>query len=375
MHHAVVIGGGPAGAALATRLAQAGREVVLVEREAGPADKVCGEFLSREAGLYLASLGLRLPALGAVSIDALRFCERGHVTAVKLPFAAWSLSRRVLDEALLGLAAESGATIRRGVKAQGLAPSRAGFRARLEDGTAIDAGAAFVATGKHDLRGFKRAAGLQDDLVAFKLHWRLSLEQTTALSGHIELVLFEGGYAGLSLVEQGRANLCLVVRRRRFAELGQRWERLLAAMRAESPHLDTRLTGGAPCWPRPLALTAIPYGYVRRRSTGIWYLGDQAAVIPSFSGDGMSIALHSAELAAATYLAGAPADTYQRRLARDVTGQVLLATGLSRGLVWRPAQAALGGVARALPGIMTAVASHTRVSDAALARAGLQGAR
>ncbi len=90
----------------------------------------------------------------------------------------------------------------------------------------------------------------------------------------------------------------------------------------------------------------IPYGHVRRRSDGIWRLGDQAAVIASFSGDGISIALHSAELAAATYLEGGDADAYQRRLSRDVTGQVLLATALSHALVRRPAQAALGAAAR-----------------------------
>jgi flavin-dependent dehydrogenase len=371
MMDAVVVGGGLAGAALATQLARAGREVALIEREAGPADKVCGEFLSREAGLYLSALGLRLPALGAVPIDALRLCEGREVATVKLPFAAWSLSRRVLDEALLQLAAAAGATIRRGVKAQGLEPSGAGFRAQLEDGSSIDAGAAFLATGKHDLRGFKRPPGLQSDLVAFKLYFQLARPQIAALSRHIELVLFDGGYAGLSLVEDERANLCLLVRRARFAELGQRWDRLLAAMRAASPHLDARLAGATSCWPRPLALSAIPYGYVRRRSTGIWHLGDQAAVIPSFSGDGMSIALHSAELAATSFLAGARADAFQRRLARDVSAQVWLSTLVSQGLVRRSTQRVIGVAARLLPGLMAAVASHTRVSDAALARAGV----
>lgn len=368
MTGAVVIGGGPAGAALATRLALAGLEVVLVEREPGPVDKVCGEFLSCEAGLYLASLGLDLPALGAVPLDAVRLCERGRVTAVALPFAASSLSRRVLDEALLARAASAGAMIRRGAKVKELARARAGWAARLEDGTLIHAGAAFLATGKHDLRGHKRPRGLQDDLVAFKLHWRLAPRQAAELERHVELVLFKGGYAGLQPVEGGRANLCLLVRRRRLLALGQRWDSLLAAMRAESPHLDARLAGAEACWARPLALSAIPYGHVRRRSDGIWRLGDQAAVIPSFSGDGMSIALHSAELAAATYLEGGDAGVYQQRLSRDVTGQVLLATVLSHGLVRRPAQAALGAAARLWPHLMSTVAFHTRVSDAALSR-------
>lgn len=364
----VVIGGGPAGAALATRLSRAGREVIVVERD-GPAHKVCGEFLSREAGLYLRSLGLSLEALGAVPIDALRLCEGSHVTTVKLPFAAWSLSRLVLDEALLDLAVDAGATLRRGAKVVGLEPTGNAFRAKLVGGDAIDARAAFLATGKHDLRGFKRPAGLQDDLVAFKLHWRLLPDQVKALSRHIELVLFEGGYAGLSLVEGELANLCLVVRRGRFAELGQRWDGLLSSLRAESPHLRERLGGAHPCWPKPLALSSIPYGYVRRRSTAIWHLGDQAAVIPSFSGDGMSIALHSADMAATAYLAGAPADTFQRRLAADVTGQVMLSTALSHGLVRKQAQTALGVAARMIPGLVAMVASRTRLPDAALGRA------
>jgi menaquinone-9 beta-reductase len=365
---AVVVGGGPAGAALATRLALAGREVVLVEREAASTDKVCGEFLSHEACLYLAALGLDLPALGAVPIDAVRLCVRGHVATVPLPFAASSLSRRVLDEALLGRAASAGATIQRGTKVSDLSRVGSGWAARLEDGALMKAAEAFLATGKHDLRGHRRPRGLQDDLVAFKLHWRLAPRQVAELERHVELVLFEGGYAGLQPVEGRRANLCLLVRRRRLLDLGQRWDTFIAAVRAESPHLDARLAGAEPCGARPLALSAIPYGHVRRRADGIWRLGDQAAVIPSFSGDGTSIALHSAELAAATYLEGGTADAYQRRLAREVTGQVLLATILSQGLVRRPGQAVVGAAARLWPGLMSTVAFHTRVSDAALSR-------
>jgi flavin-dependent dehydrogenase len=368
MIEAVIVGGGPAGAATATRLARAGREVVLLEREAGPVDKVCGEFLSREAGLYLTSLGLDLGALGAVPIEAVRLATSRATAAVKLPFSAWSLSRRVLDEALLARAAAVGATLRRGQKVAELARSGEIWRVRLEGGATIEAQTAFLATGKHDLRGWKRPPGLQDDLLAFKIYYRLAEGQAKELDRHVDLVLFEGGYAGLQPVEEGRANLCLLVRRRRFAALGQRWDHLLAAIRAESTHLDARLRGAEACWARPLSLSVIPYGHVRRRADGLFRLGDQAAVIPSFSGDGMSIALHSAELAVQTYLAGLGADAFQRRLSRDVAGQVLLATGLSYGLVWGPTQAVLSATARLFPGMMAAVASHTRVSDAALAR-------
>jgi flavin-dependent dehydrogenase len=364
----VVIGGGLAGAATAIRLATAGREVTLFEREPGPVDKVCGEFLSREAGAYLTALGIDLPALGAVGIDAVRWCAPRHTVERPLPFSALSLSRRVLDEALLQRAAAAGATVRRGVKVTALTRQPTGWVAHLEDGSELSAESVFLATGKHDLRGHQRPKGFQNDLVAFKMHWRLLPQQAEDLGRRVELVPFDGGYAGLQPIEQGLANLCLVVRRARFHELGQRWERLLAAICSESPQLEARLAGATPLRARPLAIASIPYGYVRQSSDGIWRLGDQAAVIPSFSGDGMSIALHSAELAASTLIQGGTADDYQRQLASDVKGQMVLATALSLGMVHGPVQLVLGALARVWPRLMATVASYTRVSDAALSR-------
>jgi flavin-dependent dehydrogenase len=304
-----------------------------------------------------------------------RLTEGEKVTRVELPFAAWSLSRRALDEALIGRAAAAGATIQRGASVVELARRSEGYRARLDDGATVSARTAFLATGKHDLRGWKRPPGLQNDLLAFKIYFELARAQQAELGRHVELILFEGGYAGLQPVEGGRANLCLVVRRARFAALGRRWENLLAAMRAGSPHLDRRLSGARPTWTRPLALAAIPYGHVLRGTSGPFRLGDQAAVIPSFSGDGMSLALHSAELAVTSYLAGDGANAFQKRLARDVHAQVLLATGLSHGLVRRPTQLALCAVARRFPALVAAVAARTRISDAALARTRLDPVR
>ncbi len=75
-----VAGGGLAGAAAAARLAAAGRRVVVFERERGPHDKVCGEFLSGEAAGELAELGLAPATLGAAPIGALRLAA-GRATA------------------------------------------------------------------------------------------------------------------------------------------------------------------------------------------------------------------------------------------------------------------------------------------------------
>lgn len=88
--------------------------------------------------------------------------------------------------------------------------------------------------GKHDLKGFKRTPGRQNDLVGFKLHWRLAAAQQATLGPAVELFLFPGGYAGLELVEGGIANLCLVVRREHFTSLGGRWDFLLSGLRGET---------------------------------------------------------------------------------------------------------------------------------------------
>jgi flavin-dependent dehydrogenase len=369
MTDAIIVGGGLAGGALAARLASAGRAVVVLERESAPADKVCGEFLSHEAMRDLGHLGLDLPALGAVPIDAVRVFVRNKAASARLPFTACSLSRKVLDEALLCRAAALGAQIRRGARVRSLELEGKGWAARLDDGERLIGGAGFLATGKHDLPGQRRPPGWQHDLVAFKMHFVLSSGAQAALARTVEIVLFEGGYAGLQPVEGGRANLCLVVRRARLARLGRSWPGVLSAVCGESAHLVSRLDGAVPCWPRPLALSSIPYGHLQRGSDGIWRLGDQAAVIPSFAGDGMSIALHSAGLAASMYLGGQAAPAYQRRLASDVTRQMVLATLISQGLVRGITQRALGYVVDGWPGLLTRVAAGTRIPESALARA------
>src|SRR5579872_5695246 len=77
---ALIVGGGPAGSALAIALARAGRSVVLLERETGPHHKVCGEFLSGEAVLHLSALEIDLVQLDAERIDRVRLeCGHHHV--------------------------------------------------------------------------------------------------------------------------------------------------------------------------------------------------------------------------------------------------------------------------------------------------------
>ena len=360
MHEVLVIGGGLAGAAAATHLAQAGREVLLLERERGPHDKVCGEFLSFEGQEYLHQLDVDPQALGGEPIGAVAVERKRSRTETPLAFKALSLSRRVLDEAVLARAVEAGAKVLRGVRATTLERAGSGWAVGVHGGETLRARDLILATGKHDLRGWRRPPGQQPDLLGFKMYWRPP--SVRGLDGTVELHLFPGGYAGLEMVEGGRANLCLVVRRASFAALGGRWDVLLAHLRETCPGLASQLSDAVPCQAKPLAIAAIPYGLVQKRSDGLWRLGDQAAVIPSFTGEGMSIALHSARLASSFLEAGRSPRDFQKKLASDIRGQVRRSTLASRALVAPLPQAVVGRVLN--PPLMRWLLRETRLPEA-----------
>jgi flavin-dependent dehydrogenase len=274
----------------------------------------------------------------------------------------------VLDEAILLQASAGGAHLQRGRSVRSLRRLDEQWIAELDDGTKVAARDAFLATGKHDLRGWKRPAGRQNDLIAFKLHWRAAAARIGALGPYVGLFLFPGGYAGIEPVENGILNLCLVVRGSHFARLGGRWEVLLSTLRGNFLLLHQALAGAEACWDRPLAIASIPYGFVQSRGDGPWRLGDQAAVIPSFSGDGIAIALHSARMAADYYLSGRSTSEFQSDLARDVMGQVRRATLLSRLLVQPKGQTVAMAIAQFAPGLVRQIWRGTRIPNRRLVR-------
>ena len=360
-----MVGGGLAGSAAAIRLAQNGRKVLLLEKEPAAHDKVCGEFISIDAQHYLRELGLDWAALGAERIDDIRIMRGRRTASAGLPFIGVSLSRRVLDEALLVRARDQGAEVWRGAAVTALAKERECWRIEVAGRDAIRAETIFLATGKHDLREWRRAGGKQTDFVGFKCHFLLTPAQTAALSDHVEMTLFDGGYAGLSLVEKGKANLCLVVTKRQFAWYGKTWDALLSGILKASPPLAERMNGGRPCWPRPLSIFGIPYGFVYRgasgASPGLYRLGDQMAVIPSFSGYGMSIALHTAFLAAECHMRG-DADLYHRRARSDLLPLIRRASLLSKMAEYPLAQRGMLFAFGIRPGLIATIAKRSRIS-------------
>jgi flavin-dependent dehydrogenase len=349
---ALIIGGGLAGAAAAIDLARAGHRALLLEREAAPHDKICGEFLSGEAVAALEALGVPPARLGAVPIGRVELWAGQRHVAAGLPFAALSLSRRALDAAMLEVAQAAGAEVRRGMGVRSLSGTIA-----QTSGGEVRGRHLLLASGKHDVRGQSRPPG--PDEIGLKMYFRAPALHRH-LAGTVRVVFFDGGYAGLQPVEGGRLNLCLLVAGAQYREAGD-WPALLAQLLRE-PGLAA-LADAEQLLPRPLAISRVPYGHLAQRSDdGLWRLGDQAAVIPSFCGDGMAIALESGRLAAAMLADGADAAIFQGALLARTRRPVQLAMAalrFTRHPVGR--MAALAGLA-AVPGALGLLARATRVA-------------
>lgn len=360
---ALIVGGGPAGCAVAITLAQAGVSPLVIERHAIPQQIVCGGFLGHDAIAGLAALGIPIDALGAQPIRRVRFCVGPRIAEARLPFAAAGLSRTTLDAALRARAIAYGAIVETGRTARAFEDhgSRHGI-IRLADGDVFTADAIFLATGKHDLRGAARPRDALGNDPAIGLRTRLipTPALTKALDGIIELHAFDRGYAGLLLQEDGYANLCLSVARSRLLESGGNPTGLLAALVAESPHLAHHIAAASNIadWQ---AIAGIPYNWCDSGlSQTLYRVGDQTAVIASLAGDGIAIAIASGRAAATAWLTGIPPAQHGHAFAARARRPLAVA-GLIRSIVEHGHRGLLARAAT-LPGLMAFAARLTRIS-------------
>ncbi|MGV3556436.1 MAG: NAD(P)/FAD-dependent oxidoreductase [Croceibacterium sp.] len=353
----LIVGAGPAGCAAAIVLARAGARPLLVDREAQAGDVLCGGFLGWRTVERLLELGLDPATLGAHAVERLVLYGPGRPLEHALPRRAWGLSRKALDTRLRELAIAAGAEF-------------AVETVREIDGLSVvgrdrqwETESLFLATGKHDVRGAARPRDSRDPTLGLRLRLRPSPGLARRLAGKIELHLFDRGYGGIVLQEDGSANVCLALRKSLLAEHGGEPHRLLAALAARHPHFALRLEAD---WRdvRVDTIGSVPYGWSTGHTTrGLFRLGDQAAVIPSLAGEGIDIAVTSGIAAARAWLVGGAdaAPGFQAGFHQQVRAPMEWA-GTAWRLVERPYLAGPAlAAARLAPSLLTRLISATRV--------------
>lgn len=314
----LIIGAGPAGCAAAITLAKGGARPLIVERHRETGDALCGGFLSWQTIRRLEGLGVRV---AGHRINRLRLFAGGHQAEATLPEPGYGVSRRTMDSALIAAAQAAGAGVERGVTI------------RHHGEVAAHAPALFLATGKYDLKGLERPRTAPDPALGLRIRLPASPALFRLVDDNIELHLFERGYAGIELQEDGTANICLAVRKSLLTDAGRDPAALLKQLAIDHPRFGERLAGFSSSMPID-AVASVPYGWRQTKDPhGPYRLGDQCAVIPSLAGEGNGIALASGESAARALLNGESAAQWQHRFAGATRRPVGLAT-----LLWHLAE-------------------------------------
>jgi menaquinone-9 beta-reductase len=309
---AIVVGGGPAGAAAAARLAARGFRTVLIDRASFPRDKVCGDFVGPTALAELADLGVaqteafratskmadlalhvngdQLPVMGIPRVDGLP--DYGRV-----------IPRLQLDAWILDAARHAGATVLDGRKVTALqqAPdaitvrgdSAAGpwqLRTRLLLGA--DGSNSVVA---RTLRG--DVPPRQDRIMAVRVYF----DDVGGPAGQGDICFTSGsfpGYYWLFPAGGGSANLGVGMLMSTYPRSGRNLREMLLRLIAEDASMQYRLRGArmrGKVLGHPLTTYNPRLPLIGDR---VMLLGDAAGLINPLNGEGIQYALHSARWAA-----------------------------------------------------------------------------
>jgi geranylgeranyl reductase family protein len=123
VHDVLVVGGGPSGSACAYWLADAGWDVVLVEKKVFPREKTCGDGLTPRSVRQLTDMGLAGALSGAHRYRGLRSCAYGMSLELawpehpSFPPVGYVITRHDLDQLVAERAAKAGALVWQGAEA------------------------------------------------------------------------------------------------------------------------------------------------------------------------------------------------------------------------------------------------------------------
>ena len=262
-----IVGGGISGLSLGVALSARGLPVTVWEAGQLPRHRVCGEFICGVHPDTLENLGVAEDLSDAL-IHRLAVWKNSSGDSIfegDLPRPAYGLSRYTLDMRMVERIRRNGGEVRVGERWRG----------------DPDAEGVVIASGRRAER---------TSWMGFKLH------VSGPLPRDLTLFLGQGGYVGLSPVEEGYWNLCGLFRKRSGVRAGKD-EILQAYAKACGMTGVLDVLDAAEIRPGSAAGVAGVSFALQSDRVDELRLGDAWGVIPPFTGNGMSMAFESAELA------------------------------------------------------------------------------
>ncbi len=290
----LIIGGGLAGLCSSIHLSAQGLSVVLIEKEAYPRHKVCGEYVSNEILPYLSYLGIDPFDLGAVRISELEFSgPDGASLRSKLPLGGFGISRFRLDHALAEKAIEKGVTLIQD-QVDKVTFQNDQFSIRTKKSGSYQCQFAIGAFGKRsvlDKKLDRQFIQKKSSYVAVKSHYQGDFPEHL-----VGLHNFEGGYCGVSRVEEGRLNICYLANYDVFQKYKdpEVFEREVIR---QNPQLASVLSNAEMIFHKPLTISQISFDSKELVVNHMLMCGDSAGLIHPLCGNGMGMAIGAAQLA------------------------------------------------------------------------------
>lgn len=344
-----IVGAGPAGSAAAITARRRGWSVLLIDKDEFPRHKVCGEFVSYESSRLLETL-LGHKVTGRVPINRTRIFRGSSVHEGTVPSPAISISRYELDAALVRRATREGAILLR-ERVRNVERDSDGFVVNTI-GSDVYARAVINATGRWSELTQQGTAGGKR-WIGIKQHFT-----ETSPPPSTDLYFFDGGYCGVQPIAENVINVCALADPAKVTKMLEVFG-LSEPLRLRSSQW-TAITE---------AITTAPVIFRTPRpvENEIINVGDAAAFIDPFLGDGISIALQTGAFAAeclADHLEGRQTFSeslvrFEREYRRRVTPAVRRAALLRRMATSAPAW----HTAR-IPGFFNLAARLTRVKIA-----------
>lgn len=291
----IIVGGGLAGLTAAIHLSKAGLHVIVIEKHPYPRHKVCGEYISNEVVPYLQWLDADPAVLSPALIE--RVCistVSGRKVETRLPLGGFGISRFALDAFLMEKA------LGRGVRLLQDTVTNISF---VNEQFAVETAANGTLFAPHVIGAYGKRAALDQQLnrefwekkspwLAVKAHY-----QGDFPDGLVALHNFRGGYCGVSKVEKNIINICYLASYEVFKHYKNIDEHRREVL-YENKFLREIFTNSAPLFERPLTISQISFSEKNKVDQHILMTGDTAGLIHPLCGNGMAMAISSAQLAA-----------------------------------------------------------------------------